>query len=83
MTHNEAIIFLSDVALTSTDGQGISDAIAIIEETEQGSKADAMDSLNDIYWDGDVLGNKKAFGIAIYVVSYTVDPIRPFPAIKI
>lgn len=80
MTYTEAILYLEN-ELDSWNGQDEDDLQEALEKLNGSpeDKAYAMDLLNDLYWDSQQISQRCNFGQAVYTVSYTVDPTRPFP----
>lgn len=87
MTNSEALAYLQDEhdnneSLTSSNKTKLQDCINSLNDVSSPyTKSESLDVLNDLYWDA-ILRSKKDFGTSIYVVSYTVNPDRPYPKIR-
>lgn len=84
MTYSEAINYLTTEgdSWNGADKNSIEDALTKLNGSSQ-DKAEAMDILNDLYWDSNQVTHQCEFGQAVYTISYTVDPTKTFPKDKI
>jgi len=84
MTYEEALSNLSSEISGWTSGpeKGTGEsAIAVLsdDQSTQGEKEEALDHLNDLYWDCSQISDQESFGEDVYAVSYTVNPDQPYP----
>lgn len=84
MTYTEAINYLTTEgdSWNGNDKNAIEGALSALATGTQTEKVAAMNTLNDLYWDSDQVTHQCLFGQAVYTVSYTVDPVRPFPTTR-
>lgn len=83
MTYTEAIDYLSSEAESwnGNDKNNLEDALEKLNG-DQPDKEAAMVILNDLYWDSNQVTHQCLFGQAVFVISYTVDPLKPFPSTR-
>lgn len=85
MNYNEAISYLTSEA-TSWTGEYKTVLLTALHWIQNGSdkeKEDGVYAINDLYWKSNQVSDQCKFGQAVFVLSYAVDPIKPFPAVKI
>lgn len=81
--YNDAIDYLSAQCSnwSGSDKTVCETAISVIEDSgsTELQKEEAMEDLNDLYWNCTQVTDRSCFGQNVFVVSRTVDPGKPVP----